>query len=181
TALGWKAASTQPAFFTFSPSSGTLAAGASVTVTVTFARATASTYANTATFPEGPFPAVAAQVTATGAPAATLSLKGAVGRPPQVGSIAVRFSSATCSNVSIQVPVTDESAIKSVIATLTLTGSIASSTRTITLTDSGKGSWVGASSDIPGSVTAVTVSVRATDRNGLATTVGTKVTRPSSC
>ena len=181
TALGWKAASARPAFFTFSPSSGTLAAGASVTVTVTFARATASTYANTATFPEGPFPAVAAQVTATGAPAATLSLKGAVGRPPQVGSIAVRFSSTTCSNASIQVPVTDESAIKSVIATLTLTGSIASSTRTITLTDSGKGSWVGASSDIPGSVTAVTVSVRATDRNGLATTVGTKVTRPSSC
>jgi RNA polymerase sigma factor (sigma-70 family) len=181
TALGWKATSSRPAFFTFSPSSGTLAAGASVTVTVTFDRTTASSYANTATFPEGPFPAVAAQVTATGAPAATLSLKGAVGRPPQVGSIAVRFSSATCSNASIQVPVTDESAIKSVIATLTLTGSIASSTRTITLTDSGKGSWVGASSDIPGSVTAVTVSVRATDRNGLATTVGTKVTRPSSC
>ncbi|MFZ9865005.1 MAG: sigma-70 family RNA polymerase sigma factor, partial [Ilumatobacteraceae bacterium] len=121
TALGWKAASARPAFFTFSPSSGTLASGASVNVTVTFARATASTYANTATFPEGPFPAVAAQVTATGAPAATLSLNGAVGRPPQVGSIAVRFSSATCSNASIQVPVTDESAIKSVIATLTLT------------------------------------------------------------
>ena len=181
TALGWKAASTQPAFFTFSPSSGTLAAGANVTVTVTFARATASTYANTATFPEGPFPAVAAQVTATGAPAATLSLNGAVGRPPQVGSIAVRFSSATCSNASIQVPVTDESAIKSVIATLTLTGSIASSTRTVTLTDSGKGSWVGISSDIPGSVTAVSVSVTATDRNGLATTAGTKVTRPTSC
>ena len=181
TALGWKAASTQPAFFTFSPSSGTLAAGANVTVTVTFARATASTYANTATFPEGPFPAVAAQVTATGAPAATLSLTGAVGRPPQVGSIAVRFSSATCSNASIQVPVTDESAIKSVIATLTLTGSIASSTRTVTLTDSGKGSWVGISSDIPGSVTAVSVSVTATDRNGLATTAGTKVTRPTSC
>ena len=33
TALGWKAASARPAFFTFSPSSGTLAAGASVTVT----------------------------------------------------------------------------------------------------------------------------------------------------
>ncbi|MFZ9675650.1 MAG: sigma-70 family RNA polymerase sigma factor [Ilumatobacteraceae bacterium] len=181
TALGWKASSARPAFFTFSPSSGTLASGASVNVTVTFARATASTYANTATFPEGPFPAVAAQVTATGAPAATLSLNGAVGRPPQVGSIAVRFSSATCSNASIQVPVTDESAIKSVIATLTLTGSIVTSTRTVTLTDSGKGSWVGVSSNIPGSVTAVSVSVRATDRNGLATTVGTKVTRPSSC
>lgn len=181
TALGWKAASARPAFFTFSPSSGTLASGASVNVTVTFARATASTYANTATFPEGPFPAVAAQVTATGAPAATLSLNGAVGRPPQVGSIAVRFSSATCSNASIQVPVTDESAIKSVIATLTLTGSIVTSTRTVTLTDSGKGSWVGVSSNIPGSVTAVSVSVRATDRNGLATTAGTKVTRPTSC
>ncbi|MFZ9931398.1 MAG: sigma-70 family RNA polymerase sigma factor [Ilumatobacteraceae bacterium] len=181
TALGWKAASARPAFFTFSPSSGTLASGASVNVTVTFARATASTYANTATFPEGPFPAVAAQVTATGAPAATLSLNGAVGRPPQVGSIAVRFSSATCSNASIQVPVTDESAITSVIATLTLTGSIVTSTRTVTLTDSGKGSWVGVSSNIPGSVTAVSVSVRATDRNGLATTAGTKVTRPTSC
>jgi hypothetical protein len=54
-------------------------------------------------------------------------------------------------------------------------------TRTITLTDSGKGSWVGASTNIPGSTSAVSVSVTATDRNGLTTTAGTKVTRPSSC
>jgi hypothetical protein len=147
---------------------------------VTFARSAAASYANTATFPEGRF-AVDAGVSATGYPSTTMKLIGAVGRPPQVGAIAVRFSSTSCANASIQVPVSDESALKSVRAVITLTGTVASSTRTVSLTDSGKGSWVGATTDIPGSVNAVTVSVTASDVNGLSTTTGTKVSRPTTC
>lgn len=179
-AVPWKIASARPSFFTFSPAAGTLAKGASATITVTFARSTASSYSNASSFPEGRFD-VAARVTATGAPTTAMQLLGAVGRPPQVGTIAVRFSAASCANVSIQVPVTDESPLKSVLATLALTGGVAPSTRTLALSDSGKGSWVGASADLPGSTTAVSVSLTATDRNGLATTTGTKVTRPTSC
>jgi len=110
-----------------------------------------------------------------------LQLLGAVGRPPQVGAITVRFNGSGCANLSLQVPVTDESPLKSVTATLTLTGGLAASTRTVALTDSGKGSWVGASADIPASVTAVSVKVTATDRPGLSSTAGTKIARPSSC
>ena len=176
----WKVASTQPAFFTFSPSSGTLSAGASVPITITFARATAVAYSNASTFPEGRFD-FPARITATRAPTTTLQLLGAVGRPPQLGAITVRFNGTGCANLSLQVPVTDESPLKSVTATLTLTGGLAASTRTVALTDSGKGSWVGSSTDIPASVTAVSVKVTATDRPGLSSTAGTKIARPSSC
>lgn len=179
-AVSWKIASTQPSFFTFGASSGNMAAGASTTITVSFARASASSYTNATLFPEGRF-TVPARVTVTGAPSTPLELLGAVGRPPQVGSITVRFNSARCANVTLQVPVTDESALKSVTATLTLTGSLAPTTRTVTLTDSGKGSWVGASPDIPNSVTALAVKIVATDRIGLAGTNETKVARPTSC
>ncbi len=179
-AVPWKIASTQPSFFSFDSSSGNLAAGASTTIKITFARASASSYTNASVFPEGRF-TFAARVTVTGAPATAFDLLGAVRRPPQLGTITVRFNGNGCANLSLQVPVTDESALKSVTATLTLTGSSASSTRTVTLTDSGKGSWVGASTDIPASVTAVSVSVTATDRPGLSATAGTKIARPSSC
>jgi len=131
-------------------------------------------------FPEGRF-TVPARVTVTGAPATAFELLGAVGRPPQLGTITVRFNGTGCANLSLQVPVTDESALKSVTATLTFTGGLALSTRTVALTDSGKGSWVGASTGIPASVTAVSVSVNATDRLGLSSTAGTKIARPSSC
>jgi hypothetical protein len=137
-------------------------------------------YSNASTFPEGRFD-FPARITATRAPTTTLQLLGAVGRPPQVGAITVRFSGASCANVSIQVPVTDESPLKSVRATLTLSGGVAPSTRQITLSDSGKGSWVGASADLPNSVTALTVKVTATDVNGLTAAADTKVTRPTSC
>ena len=176
----WKVASTQPTFFTFSPSSGNLAAGASVSITVSFARATAVAYSNASTFPEGRFD-FPARITATRAPTTTLQLLGAVGRPPQVGAITVRFNSAACANLTVQVPVTDESSLKSVVATLTLSGGLAPTTRTITLSDSGKGSWVGVANNIANSVTAVTVKVTATDVKGLAGTNNTKVTRPQSC
>ena len=180
TSVPWKVASTQPTFFTFSPSSGNLAAGASVSITVSFARATAVAYSNASTFPEGRFD-FPARITATRAPATTLQLLGAVGRPPQVGAITVRFNSAACANLTVQVPVTDESPLKSVVATLTLSGGLAPTTRTITLSDSGKGSWVGVATNIANSVTAVTVKVTATDVKGLAGTNNTKVTRPQSC
>jgi RNA polymerase sigma factor (sigma-70 family) len=180
TAVSWKLSSTRPNHFTFSPSSGSITTNGTVTVTVTFARTSATSYTNTSTFPEGRFD-VAARITATGAPTTPLRLVGTIGRPPRVGTIATRFSGTSCANISIQVPVSDESSLTSVRATLALVGGSSSSSRTLILKDSGKGVWVGSSADLPGSTTAVTVSVTATDSTGQSATTGTKVTRPSSC
>ena len=76
----------------------------------------------------------------------------------------------------------DESAIKSVVATVSMISTTSSTTtRTVNLTDSGKGSWVGAANDLAGTTSSVSISLVATDRNGLQTTVATKAARPTSC
>lgn len=98
-----------------------------------------------------------------------------------MGSIAVGFSGNGCANASIKVSVSDESALKSVVARLAANDSSAMATRTVNLSGSGKGSWGGASANLPKTVTALVVTVIATDVNGLATTVNTKVNRLTSC
>ncbi|MFM8528136.1 MAG: hypothetical protein ACKOD2_00380, partial [Ilumatobacteraceae bacterium] len=151
-----------------------------VNVTVTFARMTAASYTNTTTFPEGRF-SVAAAIRSN-APITSLTLTGAVGRPPQVGNPIIRFNGTRCVNMTLQVSVFDESAIKSVVATVSMRSTTGSTTtRTVNLTDSGKGSWVGAANDLAGTTTSVSVSLVATDRNGLQTTVAANATRPTSC
>lgn len=178
--VSWAITADAPTFFTFSPSSGNLAAGTSVSIAVTFARTAASSYTNTSSFAEGRF-TKSARVTATGVSSTSLNLQGSVGRPPQVGSIAVGFSGSGCANASIKVSVSDESPLKSVVATLAANDSSAMATRTVNLSDSGKGSWGGASANLPKTVTALVVTVTATDVNGLATTVNTKINRLTSC
>ena len=179
-AISWKLASAQPNFFTFSPSSGSIAGNGTVNVTVTFDRAAAANYSNTTTFPEGRFSVPAA--IRSNAPITTLALVGAVGRPPQVGDPIVRFNGTRCVNTTLQVSVSDESAIKSVVATVSMISTTSSTTtRTVNLTDSGKGSWVGAANDLAGTTSSVSISLVATDRNGLQTTVATKAARPTSC
>ena len=177
--IDWKVSSAQPTFFTFAPASGSIAAKASTSVTVTFARATAASYSNTATFPEGRFSFAAA--IRSSAPTTSLTITGAVGRAPQIGAITVRFNGTRCANLTVQVPVSDESPIKSVVATLVLNGSSTSTTRTVNLTDSGKGAWVAASNDLPNATTSVGVSIAATDRNGAKATATTKIARPATC
>ena len=164
-------------FFAFVPSSGSIGAGATLTVTTTFARASASA------LPEGEFNLLAALKT-RGAPNTTLTLTGIVGQPPVIGTFTPYFSGLACSRLNIQVPITDESSLASVSAKVTYTNPQATpstATLTATLNDSGKGVWVTSLTSIPQTVTQVVVKVTATDIYGFSSTSETRINRTNSC
>jgi len=164
-------------YFRFAPASGSLNAGATQTVSVTFARAAASTLA------EGKFnfPALA---TTRGAGDTAVTLSGIVGRPPAIAKFTPTFSGVACSRLNIQVPITDESPIKNVTAKITYTdpqNPQAPPTVTTALNDSGKGSWVTSMANVPTSATQVVVQVIATDTYGFSSTSESKANRTNSC
>ena len=164
-------------FFAFVPSSGSIGAGATLTVTATFARASASS------LPEGGFNLLASLST-RGAPVTALSLTGIVGRPPVIGAFTPYFSGLACSRLNIQVPITDESSLASVSAKVTYTNPQATpstATLTATLSDSGKGVWVTSLTSIPPTVTQVVVKVTATDIYGFSSTSESRINRTNSC
>ena len=164
-------------FFAFVPSSGSIGAGATLTVTATFARASASS------LPEGGFNLLASLST-RGAPDTALSLTGIVGRPPVIGVFTPYFSGLACSRLNIQVPITDESSLASVSAKVTYTNPQATpstATLTATLSDSGKGVWVTSLTSIPPTVTQVVVKVTATDIYGFSSTSESRINRTNSC
>jgi len=164
-------------YFTFAPASGSLNAGATQTVSVTFARASASS------LPEGEFN-LPASLTTRGAPVTALSLTGIVGRPPVIGAFTPYFSGLACSRLNIQVPITDESSLASVSAKVTYTNPQATpstATLTATLSDSGKGVWVTSLTSIPPTVTQVVVKVTATDIYGFSSTSESRINRTNSC
>jgi hypothetical protein len=164
-------------FFAFAPSSGSIGAGATLTVTATFARASASS------LPEGGFN-LPASLTTRGAPDTTLTLTGIVGRPPVIGVFTPYFSGLACSRLNIQVPITDESSLASVSAKVTYTNPQATpstATLTATLSDSGKGVWVTSLTSIPPTVTQVVVKVTATDIYGFSSTSESRINRTNSC
>jgi RNA polymerase sigma factor (sigma-70 family) len=164
-------------YFTFAPASGSLNAGATQTVSVTFARASASS------LPEGEFN-LPASLTTRGAPVTTLTLTGIVGRPPVIGVFTPYFSGLACSRLNIQVPITDESSLASVSAKVTYTNPQATpstATLTATLSDSGKGVWVTSLTSIPPTVTQVVVKVTATDIYGFSSTSESRINRTNSC
>jgi RNA polymerase sigma factor (sigma-70 family) len=164
-------------YFTFAPASGSLNAGATQTVSVTFARASASS------LPEGEFN-LPASLTTRGAPVTALSLTGIVGRPPVIGVFTPYFSGLACSRLNIQVPITDESSLASVSAKVTYTNPQATpstATLTATLSDSGKGVWVTSLTSIPPTVTQVVVKVTATDIYGFSSTSESRINRTNSC
>ena len=164
-------------FFAFVPSSGSIGAGATLTVTATFARASASS------LPEGGFNLLASLST-RGAPVTTLTLTGIVGRPPVIGVFTPYFSGLACSRLNIQVPITDESSLASVSAKVTYTNPQATpstATLTATLSDSGKGVWVTSLTSIPPTVTQVVVKVTATDIYGFSSTSESRINRTNSC
>ena len=164
-------------YFTFAPASGSLNAGATQTVSVTFARASASS------LPEGGFN-LPASLTTRGAPVTTLTLTGIVGRPPVIGVFTPYFSGLACSRLNIQVPITDESSLASVSAKVTYTNPQATpstATLTATLSDSGKGVWVTSLTSIPPTVTQVVVKVTATDIYGFSSTSESRINRTNSC
>ena len=163
--------------FAFVPSSGSIGAGATLTVTATFARASASSLT------EGGFNLLAS-LTTRGAPDTALSLTGIVGRPPVIGVFTPYFSGLACSRLNIQVPITDESSLASVSAKVTYTNPQAtpsSATLTATLSDSGKGVWVTSLTSIPPTVSQVVVKVTATDIYGFSSTSESRINRTNSC
>ena len=164
-------------FFAFVPSSGSIGAGATLTVTATFARASASSLT------EGGFNLLAS-LTTRGAPDTALSLTGIVGRPPVIGVFTPYFSGLACSRLNIQVPITDESSLASVSAKVTYTNPQATpstATLTATLSDSGKGVWVTSLTSIPPTVSQVVVKVTATDIYGFSSTSESRINRTNSC
>ena len=164
-------------YFTFAPASGSLNAGATQTVSVTFARAAASALAEG----EFSFPATA---TTRGAADAALTLIGVVGRPPVIANFTPTFAGIACSRLNIQVPITDESSIASVNAKITyITPPNLQSPTTITtsLNDSGKGSWVVSLTNVPATTTRVIVKVTATDIYGFSATSESGANRTNSC
>jgi hypothetical protein len=164
-------------YFTFAPASGSLTAGASQSVSVTFARAAASAL----TEGEFNFPATA---TTRGAADAALTLIGVVGRPPEIANFTPTFAGLACSRLNIQVPITDESPIASVNAKITyITPQNLQPAPTVTtpLNDSGKGSWVTSLTNVPATTTRVIVKVTATDIYGFAATSESGANRTNSC
>jgi len=164
-------------FFAFVPSSGSIGAGATLTVTATFARTSASSLA------EGGFNLLAS-LTTRGAPVTALSLTGIVGRPPVIGVFTPDFSGLAGSRLNIQVPITDESSLANVSAKVTYTNPQATpstATLTATLRDSGKGVWVTSLTSIPPTVTQVVVKVTATDIYGFSSTSESRINRTNSC
>jgi RNA polymerase sigma factor (sigma-70 family) len=164
-------------YFTFVPASGSLNAGATQTISVNFARTSASALAEGAFI----FPGT---VTTRGAANTEFSLVGIVGRPPVITNFTPTFSGVACSRLNIQVPITDESPIKSVTTKITFTDPQnlqPPSTTTTSLSDSGKGSWAASLTDIPKTATRAVVQVTATDEYGFSSTSDSKVDRPNSC
>ena len=164
-------------YFTFVPSFGSLDAGATLIVAATFARTAASTLA------EGEFnyPALA---TTRGATDTAVTLSGIVGRPPMIANFTPTFSEVACSRLNIQVPITDESPLTSVLAKITYTdpkNPQSPTTITTPLKDSGKGSWTTSLTDVPKTATGVIVQVTATDTYGFSSTSESKASRPNSC
>ena len=164
-------------YFTFVPSSGSLAAGATQTVSVTFARTAASG------LDEGEF-SFPATASTSGAADSALTLSGIVGRPPIIANFTPRFAGITCSVLNIQVPITDESPIASVQAKITYFDSQnlqSSPPFPRPLNDSGKGSWVTSWSDVPATTTRVIVKVTATDSYGFLATYESEANRTNGC
>ncbi|MDA2966568.1 MAG: sigma-70 family RNA polymerase sigma factor [Actinomycetota bacterium] len=164
-------------YFTFVPSSGSLAAGATQTVSVTFARTAASG------LDEGGF-SFPATASTSGASDSALTLSGIVGRPPIIANFTPTFAEIACSVLNIQVPITDESPIASVKAKITYFNSQnlqSSPPFPRPLNDSGKGSWVTSWSYVPATTTRVIVKVTATDSYGFWATYESEANRTNGC
>ena len=178
-------------YFSFSPSSGSIAVGETIKVSATFNRAAAAESSQTAMageitatgLAEGQFKLPATLTTQTSLRSA-LTVAGTFGRAPVIGNIAATFIGAKCSSLRVQSSITDESALSSVSATITYT--TANSVQipnpvTISLADSGKGIWQGSTSGAPTAAIGVTVVITATDKYGLTATTGVKIARTNSC
>lgn len=169
-------------YFSFSPSSGSIAVGETIKVSATFNRVAAAEIAATA-LAEGQFKLPATLTTHTSLTSA-LTLAGTFGRPPVIGNIAATFIGVSCSSLRVQSSITDESALTSVTAKITYTTANNAQTPnpvTISLADLGKGIWQGSTSGVPTAAIGASVVITATDKYGFAATSGLKISRTNSC
>ena len=169
-------------YFSFAPTSGSIAAGATIKVMANFNRSSAAEI-TAASLAEGQFK-LPATLTTQSTLTSQLTLAGIFGRSPVITNVAAAFSGVSCSNLRVQSSITDESALSSVSAKITFTA--LSSLQmpapvTIALADSGKGIWKGLASGIPTAVIASTIVVTATDKFGFTATAGTKISRTNTC
>jgi RNA polymerase sigma factor (sigma-70 family) len=166
-------------YFSFSPSSGSIAVGETIKVSATFNRVAAAEIAATA-LAEGQFKLPATLTTQTSLTSA-LTLTGTLAR---LANFTPTFAGLACSRLNIQVPITDESPIASVNAKITyITPQNLQPAPTVTtpLNDSGKGSWVTSLTNVPATTTRVIVKVTATDIYGFAATSESGANRTNSC
>lgn len=169
-------------YFSFSPSSGSIAVGETIKVSATFNRVAATEIAATA-LAEGQFKLPATLTTQTSLKSA-LTLTGTFGRAPVIGNIAATFIGVSCSSLRVQSSITDESALTSVTAKITYTTANTAQIPnpvTISLADLGKGIWQGSTSGVPTAAIGASVVITATDKYGFAATSGLKISRTNSC
>lgn len=180
-AVNWAVSETS-GYFTFSPASGSINAGATIKVMATFNRVAAADIA-AAALTEGQFK-LPATLTTQSSLTSPLTLAGIFGQPPVISNVSAKFAGVSCSTVQVQSAITDESSLSSVSAKITYTAPNSlqmPAPVTIALTDSGKGIWVGVASATPSAATAATVVITATDKYGFTVTTGTKISRANSC
>ena len=180
-AVNW-AVSESSGYFSFSPASGSINAGATIKVMATFNRVAAADIA-AAALTEGQFK-LPATLTTQSSLTSPLTLAGVFGQPPVISNVSAKFAGVSCSTVQVQSAITDESSLSSVSAKITYTAPNSlqkPAPVTIALTDSGKGIWVGEASATPTAAIAATVVITATDKYGFTETADTKISRTNSC
>ena len=180
-AVNWAVSETS-GYFSFSPASGSINAGATIKVMATFNRVAAADIA-AAALTEGQFK-LPATLTTQSSLTSPLTLAGVFGQPPVISNVSAKFAGLSCSTVQVQSAITDESSLSSVSAKITYTAPNSlqkPAPVTIALTDSGKGIWVGEASATPTAAIAATVVITATDKYGFTETANTKISRTNSC
>jgi RNA polymerase sigma factor (sigma-70 family) len=166
-------------YFSFSPSSGSIAVGETIKVSATFNRVAAAEIAATA-LAEGQFKLPATLTTQTSLTSA-LTLTGTLARPPVIADFTPTF---TCSRLDIQVLITDESPLTSVKAKITYISPQnlqAPPTVVNLLNDLGKDSWMASLVNIPATTNQALVKVTATDKYGLTASRDVTISRTNSC
>lgn len=180
-AVNWAVSETS-GYFSFSPASGSINAGATIKVMATFNRVAAADIA-AAALTEGQFK-LPATLTTQSSLTSPLTLAGVFGQPPIISNVSAKFAGLSCSTVQVQSAITDESSLSSVSAKITYTAPNSlqkPAPVTVALTDSGKGIWVGDASATPSAAIAASIVITATDKYGFTETANTKISRTNSC
>ena len=169
-------------FFSATPSSGALKAGASVKVTIAFNRVSASDYGNTLLFPETSDFSHAITFTASNT-TLSVNVTGRVTRAPLIRETTLTFWGMNCVNSKVATRALDESGIKSVTGTATIYNNDGTTaTRSLVFIDEGsKIGWTSNLNDLASKAVEVAISGTVTDNLGLTTSINITKKRPTTC